>query len=238
MAPTRPARRVAVATVVLGWSLGIAQERRESEAALSAVRKEINALQERLARETARRDEGAQALRAAEVEIATATRSLAELRGNLETQQAARRDLAQETEQAKRRLAAEQAALARQVRSSYMTGREELFKLLLSQESPASSRTHARLLRLLQPRALRAHRRGRRRAHEACGARAGNESRSKRSSRRSKRRRRARSRRSRRSRDERRAAVAKLDADIRDGTAAVGKLRGRGAAARGPREAR
>ena len=74
---------VAVATVVLGWSLGIAQERRESEAALSAVRKEIKALQERLARETTRRDEGAQALRAAEVEIATATRTLAELRSNL-----------------------------------------------------------------------------------------------------------------------------------------------------------
>jgi septal ring factor EnvC (AmiA/AmiB activator) len=36
------------------------------------------------------------------------------------------------------RLAGERAALGDQVRVSYMTGREELFKLLLSQESPAS----------------------------------------------------------------------------------------------------
>ena len=43
---------VAVATAVVGWSLGLAQDRRESEAALTAVRKEIKALQDRIARET------------------------------------------------------------------------------------------------------------------------------------------------------------------------------------------
>ena len=119
-----------------------------------------------------------------------------------------------------------------------MTGREELFKLLLSQESPASSRPHARLLRLLQP---RAHRRASTPSPASSRSLRSSSRRrraSKRTSRRSKRRKRARSRRSRRSRDERRAAVAKLDAEIRDGTAAVAKLRGRGAAARGPREAR
>jgi septal ring factor EnvC (AmiA/AmiB activator) len=45
--------------------------------------------------------------------------------------------LIDETEQAQQRLAAERAALASQVRASYMAGRDELFKLLLSQESPA-----------------------------------------------------------------------------------------------------
>ena len=85
-APTRRGSAASLlATVVLGWSLGLAQDRRESEAALSAVRKEIKALQERLARETTRRDEGARALRAAEVEIAAATRKLAEVRGELES---------------------------------------------------------------------------------------------------------------------------------------------------------
>jgi septal ring factor EnvC (AmiA/AmiB activator) len=115
-------RRLAVlggavlATVVLGWTVGLAQDRRESEAALSAVRKEIKELQERIARETTRRDERTRALRAAEVEIAAATRKLTEVRSDLRKQETARRDLALETQQTNRRLATEKEALARQVR--------------------------------------------------------------------------------------------------------------------------
>ena len=135
-----------------------------------------------------------------------------------ETQQAARRDLTQETERANRRLAAEQDALARQVRSSYMTGREELFKLLLSQESPATLGrmlvyfdyyNRARSARIDAVAGELATARGARQADDArrsraCGARSGAS---------------ARGRRSRASRDERRAAVAKLDDEIRDGNA-------------------
>ena len=128
----------ALAAVVLAWTAGLAQDRRESEAALSAVRKEIKELQDRIARESTRRDEGTRALRAAEVEMAAATQKLAEVRADLKKQETARRELTQETQRANRRLASEKEALARQVRSSYMTGREELFKLLLSQESPAA----------------------------------------------------------------------------------------------------
>jgi septal ring factor EnvC (AmiA/AmiB activator) len=123
---------------VLGSSLVLAQDRRESEAELAAVRKEIKALQDRIARETTRRDAGARELRAVEVEIAAATRKLAEVRGDLKAQETARRDLDRRSERASRSLAAEKDSLARQVRSSYMAGREELTKLLLSQESPAS----------------------------------------------------------------------------------------------------
>jgi septal ring factor EnvC (AmiA/AmiB activator) len=215
---------VAVATAVVGWSLGVAQDRRESETALSAVRKEIKALQERIARETTRRDEGTRALRAAETEIAAATRKLAEVRSNVRAQQANRRELTQETERANRRLANEKAALTRQVRSSYMTGRQELFKLLLSQESPAALGrmlvyfdyyNRARSARIgqvageLDKLATLDVETGRVEAElaalETAQARelAALE----------------------RSRDERTAAVAKLEADIRDGTAAVGKLR-------------
>ena len=132
--------RLGAATVVaalLVASLAVAQDRRGSEARLSAVRKEIKELQERIARETARRDESARALRASEVEIAAATRKLAEVSANLSVQEKTRRDLQRETASANRRLGAEKDALARQVRSSYMAGREELTKLLLSQESPA-----------------------------------------------------------------------------------------------------
>ena len=216
---------IAVATAVLGGSLSLAQDRRESEAALRAVRKEIKALQERITRETTRRDEGTRALRAAEVAIAAASRKLAEVRANVRVQQTARRGLAQDTESANRRLTAEKAALARQVRSSYMTGRQELFKLLLSQESPAALGrmlvyfdyyNRARSARIshvageLDKLASLELETGRVEAElvtlEAAQARevAALE----------------------RSRDERRAAVAKIDAEIRDGTAAVAKLRG------------
>ena len=109
----------ALTAIVLGWSLGLAQDRRESEAALSAVRKEIKELQERIAGETTRRDEGTRALRAAEVEIAAASRKLAEVRGDLRTQENARRDLTQEAQRANRRLATEkQRSLARCARAT------------------------------------------------------------------------------------------------------------------------
>src|SRR5687767_4901133 len=104
--------------ILLGWSLAAAQDRRESEAALTAVRKEIKQLQDRITRETARRDEGSRALREAEVEVAAATRKLAAVRGDVQRQQTAHHDLAQESDRANRRLAAEQTALARQVRAS------------------------------------------------------------------------------------------------------------------------
>ncbi len=215
----------AFVTLALGWSLAHAQDRPGDEAALSAVRKDIKALQERIARETTRRDEGTRALRAAEVEIATATRELAEVRSRLRAQEAARRDLTKESEQASRRLAAEQSALARQVRATYMTGREELFKLLLSQESPAvlgrmlvyfdyynrarSARIDAvagELAKLAELAGQTTRVEAELAALEAAQARevAALE----------------------KSRDERRAAVAKVDDEIRDGAAAISKLRG------------
>lgn len=213
-----------VATVALGGSLGLAQDRRESEAALAAVRKEIRQLQQQIARETTQRDENTGALRAAEVKIAAAALELAELRGDLKSQQTAQRDLTQAGQRANRRLAAEKEALARQVRSSYMSGREELFKLLLSQESPAElgrmlvyfdyynrartarvSAVAGELAKLADLERQTAMVEAELAALEAAQARevAALE----------------------RSRDERRAAVAKLDAEIRDGNTAVAKLR-------------
>jgi septal ring factor EnvC (AmiA/AmiB activator) len=212
------------AAAALAGSTGVAQDRRESEAALAAVRKEIKELQDRVARESTRRDEGARALRAAETASAAAARQLADLRTRLEQQEAARRELAAESRQANRRLAAEQEALARQVRASYMTGRQELFKLLLSQESPAtlgrmlvyfdyynrarSSRIDAvagELTKLSELEGETTRVETELAALEEAQARevAALE----------------------KSRDERRAAVAKVEAEIRDGTAAIAKLR-------------
>jgi len=214
----------AVVAAVLGLPLAVAQDRRESEAELSAVRKEIKELQEKITRETTRRDEGARALRAAEIEIAAATSKLTQVRGDLKTQEVARRDLTRETERANRALVAERDALARQVRSSYMAGREELTKLLLSQESPAalgrmlvyfdyynrarSARIDAvagELDKLADLGSATARVEAELRELEAAQARevAALE----------------------KSRSERSAVVAKLDEDIRDGNAAVSKLR-------------
>jgi septal ring factor EnvC (AmiA/AmiB activator) len=214
----------ALAAAALVASAGVAQDSRESEAALAAVRKEIKALQERVAREATRRDEGARGLRAAETESAAAARKLAEIRTRLDQQEAARRELTAESQRANRRLAAERQALARQVRASYMTGRQELFKLLLSQESPAtlgrmlvyfdyynrarSSRIAAvagELTKLAELEDDTARVETELTALETAQARevAALE----------------------KSRDERRAALAKAEAEIRDGTAAIAKLR-------------
>jgi len=215
----------ALAAVLLCGSIGVAQDRRESEAALAAVRKEIKALQAEIASESTRRDEGARALRAAEVEIAAATRKLAAVRADLDTQQAARRDLNVETERATRGLAAEREALARQVRASYMTGREELFKLLLSQESPADlgrmlvyfdyyNRARSARIGVVAGELAKLTELGQEKTRVEAGLAALEATQA------------AEIAALEKSRDDRRAAVAKLEADIRDGAAAVKKLSG------------
>jgi septal ring factor EnvC (AmiA/AmiB activator) len=223
----QPARlgRLVLAAVALGASLAVAQDRRESEAALQAVRKEIKALEARVARETASRNDGAKELRAAELEIAAAIRKLTEIRGKVRAQQAERRTLSEESARADRRLATERAALAEQVRSSYMTGREELFKLLLSQESPATlgrmlvyfdyynrartARIDAVGAELAKLAAIDAQTSRVEQELEALAAAQATEVAA-----------------LEKSRDERRAAVAKIDAEIRDANAAAAKLRG------------
>jgi septal ring factor EnvC (AmiA/AmiB activator) len=214
----------ALATAALASSLGLAQDRRESEAALSAVRKEIKELEVEIARETTRRNEGARALRTAEVEIAVATRKLTDVRGSMRVQETARRDLSVKTERVSGNLAAEREALARQVRGSYMTGRGELFKLLLSQESPAalgrmlvyfdyynrarSTRIDAVAGELAQLAGLE---RETARVEAELAALEAEQAREVAAL--------------EKSREERRAAVGKLDAELRDDAAAIAKLK-------------
>ena len=201
-----------------------AQDRGDSEAALEKVRKEIKEVEARVAREQASRDAGARALRSAEVGIADAARKLAEVRSELRSQQNARRDLGQNTDRANQRLAAERTALARQVRLHYMTGREELFKLLLSQESPATLGrmlvyfdyyNRARTMRIAavstELAKLDELESATARVEEeltALEAKQATELEA-----------------LERSRDDRRAAVAKLDAEIRDANSAAAKLK-------------
>ena len=133
-------RRSQTLTVLAAiWLIGTgAWGQPDEERALEAVRQEIQALEQRLKRQTTQRDTELAVLREAELKVAAASEELARIRASLREQRAKRAELAAESEQAATRLDGERAMLARQVRVSYMTGREELFKLLLSQESPAT----------------------------------------------------------------------------------------------------
>jgi septal ring factor EnvC (AmiA/AmiB activator) len=121
------------------WLVGSAAwAQPDEERALEAVRQEIKAVEQRVARQTMQRAAELAVLREAELKVAAAAAELARIRERLREQRAERAELAAESKQAAERLDGERATLARQVRLSYMTGREELFKLLLSQETPAT----------------------------------------------------------------------------------------------------
>jgi septal ring factor EnvC (AmiA/AmiB activator) len=109
----------------------------DSEQELAAVRKQIQAVEQRLERQSEQRDASAKALKAAELEVARTSRKLADLAEQVRRQEVEQQKLNVQTSDARGRLTSEQRAFAEQVRVSYMTGRQELFKLLLSQESPA-----------------------------------------------------------------------------------------------------
>jgi septal ring factor EnvC (AmiA/AmiB activator) len=110
----------------------------DEERALDAVREEIREVEARLSRQTTERDAELKNLRRTELAAAAANEELARVRVELREQRARRDSLARESSAALQRLAQERDALAGEVRLSYMTGREELAKLLLSQESPAT----------------------------------------------------------------------------------------------------
>jgi len=109
----------------------------ESERELARLRAGIAELEETLARQIGRRDDGVAALRQIELSLAATRTELRTLAAAIGAQSARQAGIAAERRAAAARLAGEEAALAEQVRMSYMTGREELVKLLLSQESPA-----------------------------------------------------------------------------------------------------
>jgi septal ring factor EnvC (AmiA/AmiB activator) len=132
----RPEIIAALAAALLAGPRAAAQS--DEERALDAVREEIRAVEVRLSRETTERDTELKNLRRAELAVAAASEELTRIRTDLRAQRARREALSRESAEATRRLAREREALAGQVRLSYVTGREELFKLLLSQESPAS----------------------------------------------------------------------------------------------------
>lgn len=115
-----------------------AQAQEEAERELEQVRDEIEAVTEALASRRSSRDAATRELESIERELASTTRKLAELDERVAELEQRERELASRMRAARGRLDDERGALAEQVRMSYMTGRQELFKLLLNQNSPAT----------------------------------------------------------------------------------------------------
>jgi murein hydrolase activator len=110
---------------------------KDSEKELARVRAEILEVQKSLERQIGRRDDGAAELRKIELALASTRAELKSLDAKI-AEQASRRDrIAADQGAATAHLADEQSALAEQVRLTYMTGRQEFLKLLLSQENAA-----------------------------------------------------------------------------------------------------
>lgn len=109
----------------------------ESAARLEALRGEIGRLERDLERQVGRRDDGVAELKRVETSLAETRSELASQAQAIDARLKRRDEIGAERSDAASRLAGEQQALAEQVRMSYMTGRQELVKLLLSQENPA-----------------------------------------------------------------------------------------------------
>ena len=105
--------------------------------ALRSVRGEIGALEERLAAQQAERETEWLVLKEAELRAAGAARALRDIREQLAQQSARQQVLLEDLRVANSRLDSERGALAQQLRTSYVTGRQEVLKLLLNQQNPA-----------------------------------------------------------------------------------------------------
>jgi septal ring factor EnvC (AmiA/AmiB activator) len=123
--------------LALLFASGSAPAQDDPERELARVRSEIDALERDLARQITRRDDGLAALKEIELALAATRAELAALAESVGAKRRRQGEIEAERTTARRNLGDEEAALARQLRMSYMTGRQELVKLLLSQENPA-----------------------------------------------------------------------------------------------------
>lgn len=134
-------KRVLRIAVLIGLAvmpvLPSAQEQEATERELSELRDAIAALEREQARQIERREDGMAELRATELSLAESRRALSALDRSITQQSDRLEEIMAEQDAANARLSDEQTALAEQVRVSYMTGRQELIRLLLSQDNPA-----------------------------------------------------------------------------------------------------
>lgn len=129
---------VCVGCLFLLFAASALPAERDPEKQLQEVRERIEGLQRSIRRDTDRRDTLSAQLRDAEEKVRGARGRLGSVRKRLAASDARLSGLTAERERTERTLREQRLALAAQLRSAYMSGREEQLKLLLSQENPAA----------------------------------------------------------------------------------------------------
>jgi murein hydrolase activator len=109
----------------------------DPEKELREVRERIEALQRSMRRDTDRRDALSGQLRDAEETVRTARGRLGDVRKRIAASDAKLKELAADRARNEEALQEQRDVLAAELRTAYVGGRQEQFKLLLSQEDPA-----------------------------------------------------------------------------------------------------
>ena len=133
-------RMTRCALVLAGAALvaaAAAQDAARTEAELRQLRTEIERIRSQVARDAAERDRLTRALRTAETAATKARSELERLRGERQTREQRRAELARQKSDRERDLERERQELAAQLRAAYLIGREEPLRLFLNQEDPA-----------------------------------------------------------------------------------------------------
>ena len=110
----------------------------DAEKELREVRERIEAMQRSMRRDTDKRDALSGQLRDAEENVRGAREKLGDIRKRLAESDANLKRLADERARSEAALAKQRDVLAAELRSAYVGGRQEQFKMLLSQEDPAT----------------------------------------------------------------------------------------------------
>ncbi|HEX4241468.1 MAG TPA: peptidoglycan DD-metalloendopeptidase family protein [Steroidobacteraceae bacterium] len=110
----------------------------QAKAKLAAVRARISTLTNRLGDELKQRDAESARLRQAELGVTAKRQNLDTIRAAESAAQRHRAELESEEERGRHELDAERTFLAGEVRAAYEIGRQQDFKLLLSQSNPAT----------------------------------------------------------------------------------------------------
>jgi septal ring factor EnvC (AmiA/AmiB activator) len=119
-------------------SLAAAPGERDAEAELAAVRSRISALDARLNKSRMARDQLAAELRDLERRMGVVVSRLRDIDGELRTKHGQLDELRAQERRHRRALTAQRAVLARQIRASYLLGRQDYLKLLFNQQDPAA----------------------------------------------------------------------------------------------------
>ena len=116
---------------------GVWAATQSNEAQLKALRQRIESVRQSIQADAERRDSLVGELKQADESIQTARQELAGIRSQRREAEQQLKQLQNDQAAAQTQLAGERAALAKELRLSYMNGRNESLKLLLNQQDPA-----------------------------------------------------------------------------------------------------